>query len=691
MQRIDSIQSSVLVVNNTAVEDFADTVTHPRGWLPASARGIGPEIGRAIETGRPVVPKDPVPVLPHRDSVPGQLARARHVSSQKLGYTWTRSFPNTLGVPFAAALSPQDMPTADWLLDATQALAATLVNVLGALPGSGGAAWQPPLQAIRANIAAARSSYAGLQADPLAPAAALQIEHLQTTLLGVLASIDALAAGLVPRLDSLFPIESGTRSAANDSALFATIPLPELAYAFHRDDVFAQLRVGGQNPLLIRGVTTLPAKFPLTNAQYQQVMGPGDDLGAAGSEHRLYLLDYVDNGLLATTGPVVKPLTGVGYAYAPIALFAVPRHGTALVPVAIQCDQEPSLHPIFLRADPANTSASAYWAWQMAKTVVQSADACHHEMFAHLSRTHFVSEAFCMATHRNLGATHPLHALLMPHFEGTLFINEGIARIALSPAGFVDTLFAAPVRSAAQMVLKDRLAFDFYENMLPADLASRGVDDPAVLPDYPYRDDALLIWRALEQWAGDYVQTYYLSDADVTNDYELGAWTQDIMLNGKIKGFRPITSRAQLIDVLTMVIFTASAQHAAVSGSQPALAAYAPAASALLAAPAPTGTAGMTQSHWNAMLPPMRAAVERLALAQLPGGIRHRRLGQYQSNRFPYRTLLTDPRIAGSGGPLARFQAALRNIETTIAARNLARARPYPFLLPSRIAPSTHI
>ena len=32
---------------------------------------------------------------------------------------------------------------------------------------------------------------------------------------------------------------------------------------------------------------------------------------------------------------------------------------------------------------------------------------------------------------------------------------------------------------------------------LSADLRERGVDDPSVLPNYPYRDDGLVMWAAI--------------------------------------------------------------------------------------------------------------------------------------------------------------------------------------------------
>ena len=43
------------------------------------------------------------------------------------------------------------------------------------------------------------------------------------------------------------------------------------------------------------------------------------------------------------------------------------------------------------------------------------------------------------------------------------------------------------------------------------------MDSVDELPDYPYRDDALLIWNAIDQWVGEYIAVYYAGDADVTS------------------------------------------------------------------------------------------------------------------------------------------------------------------------------
>ena len=91
------------------------------------------------------------------------------------------------------------------------------------------------------------------------------------------------------------------------------------------------------------------------------------------------------------------------------------------------------------------------------------------------------------------------------------------------------------------------------------------------------------------------------------------------------------------------------------------------------------------------MLPSRLAAQEQILLFHILGGVYYRPLGEYRDNAFPYLPVLLDPAIAGPGGPLERFRAALAGVERTIAQRNSARPRPYEHLLPSRIPSSTNI
>jgi arachidonate 15-lipoxygenase len=311
-------------------------------------------------------------------------------------------------------------------------------------------------------------------------------------------------------------------------------------------------------------------------------------------------------------------------------------------------------------------------------------------LFVHLARTHLVLEAFAVATHRCLAEAHPINILLVPHCIGTLFINNAAAKTLISPGSPIDDFFGAPIARSQQAAGSDRLGFDFHANMLPADLAARRVDDPARLPDYPYRDDALLVWAAIQGWIHDYVGVYYADDAAVTADGELADWAASLIADGKIKGFTPIATRAQLIEVLTMVVFTATAQHSAVNFPQKPLMTYAPAITGAGWQDAPAAQHGHDAQQWLAMFPRTNLALEQLNVLYLLGSVHFRALGDYRSNHFPYLPWFEDQAIVKSGGPLDRFQQSLRDVQTTIEARNTERP-PYPFLLPNGIPNSINI
>ena len=375
------------------------------------------------------------------------------------------------------------------------------------------------------------------------------------------------------------------------------------------------------------------------------------------------------------------------YLTCPVALFAVPPGGDSLMPVAINCDPSNAASPVMTPGQ----DQSKQWGWEMAKLVVQVADGNYHELFAHLGRTHLVIEAIAVATHRHLAEVHPIHALLVPHFEGTMFINEAAATSLITPGGPIDHIFAGTIKSSQQAAVHARLSFDFDKAMLPSDIEARGVGSGSALGNYPYRDDGLLVWNAIATWVSEYVRTYYLSSGDVTGDTELQAWATAIGDSGKLSGFNAPATIDELVDICTMTIFTASAQHASVNFPQKAIMEFAPAVTGAFWQPVPDAQDNHTKADWLAMMPPETLALEQLKVLYLLGSLYYRPLGTYLSPDFPYPQWFRDPQITGDGGPLACFQAALADVEAQIVARNAERRRPYPFLLPSLIPSSTNI
>jgi arachidonate 15-lipoxygenase len=629
------------------------------------------------------------PSLPQNDSPRQQQKRRDQLADASQVYQWTDKVGSLPGVPLATAVPKDDKPTIAWLLDVAEVAIDIVANQLlvkisggdRLLAQSGGAALQSHLNDMRQTVAAIRREHETPQDGVLRV-----VEHAASTLIDMhRIRLNAQLNALQDLIDSSYLDDSSAPGLDRYRKLFITLPLPAIANDFVQNDAFARMRVAGPNSVLLQGIAQLPAKFPLSNAQYQQVMGASDTLTAALAEHRVYLADYAELGTLipGTTGGKQK------YVNQPIALFAVPKGGKSLVPVAIQLGQEATKFPTFLRVD--SNASPDWWSWQMARAVVQVAEGNYHELFVHLARTHLVIEAFAVATQRQLAAEHPLNVLLLPHFEGTLFINNAAAGSLIAAGGPIDMIFAGSIASTQQTASADRLAFDFYAHMLPTDLKLRGVDDTTALPDYPYRDDALLVWTAIHDWVDDYVRVYYSSDADVTGDYELAAWTKELQSLGKIKGFTTITTRAQLVDVATMIVFTASAQHAAVNFPQRTLMSYAPAITGAAWAGGPASAPPASESDWLKLMPPIPQAQQQLNTLWLLGSVHYRPLGDYRENHWPYPEWFRDSRITQKGGPLQRFQAALRVVDAQIDQRNLQRAVVYDYLKPSLIPTSINI
>jgi arachidonate 15-lipoxygenase len=478
-------------------------------------------------------------------------------------------------------------------------------------------------------------------------------------------------AGEVGRHGRVVDWQSDRPKSLDDyAALFRTIGLPAVASEYRNDRVFAAMRIAGPNPLMIRRIRSGMPNFAVSEKQYQAVI-PGDSLEAALETGRVYICDYQILQKLAVN-PAAQP---VKYLYAPIAMFAEHPVSGELVAVAIQTDQQP---------DPSRNNlfiADGGYDWLIAKTIVEIADGTVHEPVSHLGRTHLFIEPFVVATGRNLPSNHPVCRLLWPHFEGTLFINHAAVYTLAAPGGNLEELLACTLPAALGLAVDQLHAYPFNEAMLPNTFVERDVAD---LKSYPYRDDAMLYWTAIGAWVKSYLALFYHSDEAVGLDLALQRWYSDLASNdgGRVIGLGQdgaIRTQRYLTDVLTMIIFTSSVQHAAVNFPQYDLMSYCPnmplAAYSQFPGPAPAGL----QDYLD-ILPPMKRAEDQLNVGFMLGTMHYTQLGQYPSNYF-----------SGPGIELVnQFKADVTAAGNTIRARNATR-RPYSTLLPDAIPQSINI
>jgi len=456
--------------------------------------------------------------------------------------------------------------------------------------------------------------------------------------------------------------------------------LPVSASDYMLDAAFCRYRLAGPNPMMIR-----PCEESVWQTLQKQV---ADDenrarIAAVFNEGRLYSVDYsVLAGLKgALNGQVQK------YPAGAIALFELPtdevvRTRESLMAVAIQCTPG---GPVFL--PPSDGGDEMHW--KIAKAIFNSCDGDYHEAVMHLAHTHLVIESFMVATHRELPPQHPISVLLLPHFQGTAFINHLANKHLISPGGGVSVLVSGDITEVDKIVGETTLQILADDFSFPALLVRRKMDAESFKAPFPYRDDGMLIWEAIKQWVTDYLTIYYGSGAtaekNIAEDYELDLWIKT--LGGQDEGGRVGWIRdswqdckdkfAMLVTVVSAVIFTGSAQHAAVNFPQKDLEAYTPAFPLGLYQAAPKNRDKKTEQDYLDYLPPLEVANTQRLVGGFLGGLHYTTLGYYGDDHF------IDKRVAA---PLYKLQQKLKECAVTIEQRNQQRVAAWSDTLPPDVA-----
>uniref|UniRef100_A0A8C1YKF6 Arachidonate 5-lipoxygenase n=1 Tax=Cyprinus carpio TaxID=7962 RepID=A0A8C1YKF6_CYPCA len=323
---------------------------------------------------------------------------------------------------------------------------------------------------------------------------------------------------------------------------------------WNKDYMFGYQFLNGCNPVMIRKCMKLPDKFPVTHEMVKGCLKKGCTLQEELQAGNIYIVDYeILNGVPAASSE--RHLT------APICLL-YKNELDQIVPIAIQLSQTPGeMSPIFLPRDNK-------YDWMLAKMWVRSSDFLVHQLVTHLLKTHLLSEVFEMAMYRQLSAVHPVYKLLIPHVRFTIAINAEAREKLIGEDGVfikVSSINGAGMGKLIQNAMKTLT----YESLcFPEDIKARGMED---VPKYYYRDDGKMVWKAIHCFVSAVIKIYYLSDKAVQKDVEIQEFVKDVAcfgMNNSDNFPKSLSSREQLVEYLTAVIFTASAQHAAVNFGQ---------------------------------------------------------------------------------------------------------------------------
>ncbi|KAL2229895.1 probable linoleate 9S-lipoxygenase 5 isoform X2 [Sesamum indicum] len=483
----------------------------------------------------------------------------------------------------------------------------------------------------------------------------------------------------------------------SDGERFLKFPMPDVIKedrtAWRTDEEFGREMLAGVNPVVIRRLQEFPPTSKLDPQAY------GDQNSTITREHieknmngltvdeaiennKLFILDHHDALM-----PYLRRInTTTTKTYASRTVLLLQDDGT-LKPLAIELslphedgDEQGAVSEVFTPCDEGVGSSI----WQLAKAYAAVNDSGYHQLISHWLNTHAVIEPFVIASNRQLSVLHPIYKLLKPHFRDTVHINALARQILINAGGVLErTVF--PARYAMEMSSAIYKNWNFTEQALPQDLIKRGiaVPDPTqpqglrlLIEDYPFAVDGLEIWSAIELWVKEYYSFYYPTDEKIQGDSELQSWWTELreVGHGDLRDepwWPNMQTRAELIHACTIIIWIASALHAAVNFGQYPYAGYLPnrptVSRRFMPKPGTPEYAELESNPDSAFLKTITAQFQTLLGVSLIEILsRHSTdeiyLGQQES---PDWTADAHPREA-----FERFSAALVEIESRITDRN---------------------
>merc|ERR1719376_298202 len=327
------------------------------------------------------------------------------------------------------------------------------------------------------------------------------------------------------------------------------------------DEVFGWQILNGVYPLSFKVVKKIPSYFNVTDDDVKDLLRCGTSIESEIKAERLYYADFHEMfsqnvGLVNSLRADGKPCE-VPHA---VCLYYINEEDN-FVPICIQL--KPNDRSYLHTADKDSLD------WLLAKMWVRNCMVSIHEWKYHYLCTHGFPEPFMVAAFRCLSTSHPIYKLLRPHLRTVNSVNQKGREVLIPKDSFINVLSFDSLSVITTFYKK--LTLDDLD--IPKVLHKYGVANK--IPEYHYAQDTMKVWEIIRNYITGIVNLFYKSDKDIVEDSELQEFAHESALFGfgwQDKNTRGVPSqfktREELINLVTVVVATSSAQHAAVNFGQ---------------------------------------------------------------------------------------------------------------------------
>ncbi|QDZ24741.1 lipoxygenase [Chloropicon primus] len=356
-----------------------------------------------------------------------------------------------------------------------------------------------------------------------------------------------------------------------------------------------------------------------------------------------------------------------------------------LLPLVITLDATDSESPVYTPLDDP-------WLWQLAKCYISSADVQVHITVSLLLNSVVALEPFAISLHESLSSLHPIWKLLYPYLRYKCSEGTMMRQAFFGDSGILEGLFPLGEEGCVELLKEAVEGWSLEDMGFPTTLAMRGLDGTDKLPEYPYRDDGLLIWCTISDFVTSYIGCYYADDQAVEDDYEV----QNFLKNSSSLYDREdgdeeemealkLSSKEDLVTMATTIIWLCTGyQMGLLKGLYQSMA-FIPDRPVFMSEMAPyeKPEEPMTEKEFLEHLPSKGATVSAVAILFTLSNFKECTAAlssKAQDNKV--KSYVSDPKALEC---IRVFESNMDKVEKIIRQRNLKRDEDYPWMLPSKL------